>query len=76
MFLDFIPASRRTSHLLKVGDGDRVILLGHPRPSPRVAEVGSLSSKAKIAINVFVRRIFAIFAKNASFLRGIANLQI
>ena len=32
MFLDFIPASRRTSHLLKVGDGDRVILLGHPGP--------------------------------------------
>ena len=71
MFLDFMPASKRTSHLLKVADGDRVTLLGHPRP--RVAEVGSLSSKAKIAIKVFVRRIFA---KNASFLRVIANLQI
>ena len=27
MFLDFMPASKRTSHLLKVGDGDRVFFL-------------------------------------------------
>ena len=39
-----------------------------------MAEVGSLS--AKKATKVFVRRVFAIFATNASFLRGIANLQI
>ena len=68
MFLDFMPASKRTSHLLKAGD-----LVPH---GPRVAEVGSLSSKAKIALKVFVRRVFAIFAKNASFLHVIANLQI
>ena len=33
----------------------------------RVAEVGSLSSKAKMAIQIFVKRIFTIFATNASF---------
>ena len=42
----------------------------------RVAEVGSLSARAKMATKVFVRRVFAIFATNASFLRVIANLQI
>ena len=35
----------------------------------RVAEVGSLSAKAKMTANFFVRRVFAIFATNASFLR-------
>ena len=34
----------------------------------RVAEVGSLSTRAKMATKIFVRRVFAIFAKNASFL--------
>ena len=43
---------------------------------PRVAEVGSLSAGAKMALKVFVRRLFAIFATNASFLRVITNLQI
>ena len=42
----------------------------------RVAEAGSLSAKAKMATKVFVRRVFAIFATNESFLRIIANLQI
>ena len=42
----------------------------------RMAEVGSLSARAKMATKVFVRRVFAIFATNASFLRVIANLQI
>ena len=42
----------------------------------RVAEVGSLSARAKMGTKVFVRPVFAIFAKNASFLRVIANLQI
>ena len=41
----------------------------------RVAELGSLSSGPKMAIKIFVKRIFAIFASNASFLRVIANLQ-
>ena len=34
----------------------------------RVAEVGSLSARAKMAI-IFVKRVFTIFATNASFLR-------
>ena len=41
----------------------------------RVAELGSLSSGAKRAMKVFVKRVFTIFASNASFLRVIANLQ-
>ena len=39
----------------------------------RVAEVGSLSARAKMGTKVFVRRVFAIFAKK-SFLGVIANL--
>ena len=42
----------------------------------RVAEVGSLSAWVKMATKIFVRRVFANFATNASFLRIIANLQI
>ena len=42
----------------------------------RVAEVGSLSARATMAMQIFVWRVFAIFATNASFLRIIANLQI
>ena len=41
-----------------------------------VTEVGSLSTRRKMATKVFVRRVFAIFVTNASFLRGIANLPI
>ena len=41
----------------------------------RVAELGSLSSGAKMAMKIFVKRVFTIFALNASFLRVIANLQ-
>ena len=42
----------------------------------RVAEVGSLSSGAKMAMKIFVKRVFTIFASNASFLRVISYLQI
>ena len=42
---------------------------------PRVAELGSLSSGAKMAMKIFVKRVFTILASNASFLRVIANLQ-
>ena len=42
----------------------------------RVAELGSLSSGAKMAMNIFVKRMFTIFATNTSFLRVITNLQI
>ena len=41
----------------------------------RVAELGSLLSGAKMAMKIFVKRVFTIFASNASFLRVIANLQ-
>ena len=41
----------------------------------RVAEVGSLSARAKEAVKVFGKRIFTIFARNELFLRLIANLQ-
>ena len=41
----------------------------------RVAELGSLSSGAKMAMKIFVKGVFTIFATNASFLRVIANLQ-
>ena len=42
----------------------------------RVAELGSLSSREKMAMKIFVKRMFTIFATNATFLRVIANLQI
>ena len=41
----------------------------------RVAELGSLSSGAKMAMKIFVKRVFTIFASNASFLRIIANCK-
>ena len=48
----------------------------HPNiPQNRVAELGSLSSGAKMAMQIFVKRLFTIFATNAPFLRKIANLQ-
>ena len=60
---DFFPL--KLSHTFKVNDVD-----------VRVAELGSLSSGAKMAMKIFVKRVFTIFAINASFLRKIANLQI
>ena len=39
----------------------------------RVAEYGSLSLRAKMAIKFFVKRVFTIFAANALFSRVIAN---
>ena len=42
----------------------------------RVAEVGSLSARAKKALKMFLKCVFTIFATNASFLRVIVNLQI
>ena len=40
------------------------------------AEVGSLSANAKMGKKKYVRRVFTIFARNVSFWRIIANLQI
>ena len=42
----------------------------------RVAGLGRLSAGEKMAMKPFVKRVFTIFATNASFLRVIANLQI
>ena len=41
-----------------------------------MADVVNLSAKAKMATKVFVRRLLAIFATNAAFLRVGANLKI
>ena len=38
--------------------------------------LASLSLGAKMAMQIFVKRVFTIFATNAPFLRVIANLQI
>ena len=57
-------------HLTPKYDIPQNMMLRH-----RVAELGSLSSGAKMAIKIFVKRVFKIFASNASFLRVIANLQ-
>ena len=40
---------------------------------PRVAGLGRLSAGAKMAMKPFVKRVFTIFATNASFLRVISN---
>ena len=62
--LHFLSSKTQTEHEKSRLDGDRV------------AELGSLSSGAKRAKKVFVKRIFTIFATNASFLHVITNLQI
>ena len=49
---------------------------GAVSPGARVAEVGSLSVRAKMAIKIYVKGVFTIFGTNALFLRGNANLQI
>ena len=51
------------------------VLEGYVTPETRVAELGSLSSGAKMAMKIFVKHVFTIFASNASFLCVIANLQ-
>ena len=42
----------------------------------RVAGIGRLSAGAKMAMKPFVKRVFTIFATNASFLRVISNFRI
>ena len=41
-----------------------------------IKQGGSLSSGTKMAMKIFVKHVFTIFATNASFLRVIAILQI
>ena len=41
----------------------------------RVAELGSLSAGAKMAMKISVKGVLTIFASNASFVRVIAKLQ-
>ena len=48
----------------------------HSKSKSRVAGLGRLSAGAKMALKPFVKRVFTIFATNASFLHVIANLQI
>ena len=43
--------------------------------SAGVAELGSLSSGAKMALKIFVKHVLTILASNASFLHVIANLR-
>ena len=43
---------------------------------PRVAGLGRLSAGAKMAMKPFVKRVFTIFATNASLLRVISNFRI
>ena len=42
----------------------------------RVAGLGRLLAGAKMAMKPFVKRVFTIFATNASFLRVISNFRI
>ena len=44
--------------------------------SSRVAGLGKLSAGEKMAMKPFVKRVFTIFATNASFLRVISNFRI
>ena len=46
------------------------------RSLSRVAGLGRLSAGAKMAMKPFVKRVFTIFATNASFLRVISNFRI
>ena len=41
----------------------------------RVAGIGSISARAKMTIETFIKRVFTIFATNALFWRVIANLH-
>ena len=50
--------------------------IDHPIETSRVAGLGRLSAGAKKAMKPFVKRVFTIFATNASFLRVISNLRI
>ena len=61
------------------GDGDSWHSIIEPKrwqsPPIRVEEFGSLSPGTKMAMKIFVKRVFTTFATTASFLRLIANLQ-
>lgn len=50
--------------------------LVHRALNSRVAGLGRLSAGAKMAMKPFVKRVFTIFATNASFLRVISNFRI
>ena len=45
-------------------------------PAFRVAGLGRLSAGAKMAMKPFVKRVFTIFATNASYLRVLSNFRI
>ena len=60
--------SRTLSRRLMLQNGDHRV--------PPAAGLGRLSAGAKMAMKPFVKRVFTIFATNASFLRIISNFRI
>ena len=60
-----------------VTERGRMVNLNQARTTlVRVAGLGRLSAGAKMAMKPFVKRVFTIFATNASFLRVISNFRI
>ena len=85
-FTSVVPSRRKGRHV-NINWRNRQVFLSCPTRDKehellenyaitRVAEFGSLSAKAKLAIQFFVKRVFTISATNASFLHVIAKLQI
>ena len=52
------------------------IIINIPAVEIRVAGLGRLSAGAKMVMKPFVKRVFTIFATNASFLCVISNFRI
>ena len=60
-----------------VTERGRMVNLNQARTTlVRVAGLGRLSAGAKMAMKPFVKRVFTIFAPNASFVRVISNFRI
>ena len=82
MTLAYEDDNSKLVDVVTVADGDRVgnnlLQISKLRfgQKARVAELGSLSLGAKMATEIFVKRVFTIFATNESFLLVIANLHI
>ena len=68
--------SRSASSLLAARHNSRRCFLSFSSACGRVKCQSSLSAREKRATKVFIRRVFAIFATNASFLLIIANFLI
>ena len=70
MFIHFLCLTSHVFYDLSVAF-DRIVSTLY-----RVAGLGRLSAGAKMAMKPFVKRVFTIFATNASFLRVISNFRI